>query len=208
MNIRLAFLLIFLSFTHSFFSQTVTKDKTPSINQTSKTQTEQDNYIKILWLDENRFIQLNEDYIKTVTNQQRAALGYIAAFVGNECEWDGAKNADESNLKCKLNYALGFGYQCSDQQLSFLKKWFRKDKKIIENLQSCKKTPTSSSTIQDRFISLNMFTGDGVIKIIYSAVGVDLDKQRQWQWTEESTYSFTENQIIQSDRKNLNGGFY
>jgi hypothetical protein len=208
MNTRLILIVILLSFNTTFFSQTLKNRKTSSTNKVLSDKITPDHYIKILWLDEKRFIQLNEDYIKTLTDQQRAALGLTATVVGNECEWDGDKNADESNFKCKFIFALGLGYQCSDKHLSFLKKWFKNDKKSLEDLQHCSKNPSSSSTVQDRFISLKMSTSDGIIKIIYSAVGVDLDNQQQWKWTEEATYSFTKDQIKQINRKNIEGGFY
>ncbi|MDP4712445.1 MAG: hypothetical protein NWS63_14690, partial [Saprospiraceae bacterium] len=32
---------------------------------------------------------LDEEYCKTIPDAERAALGYVATFIGNECEWDG-----------------------------------------------------------------------------------------------------------------------
>lgn len=196
MNIRIFFSAVILIFSNLLFSQ--------AKNQNTVTQ---DNFVKILWLDKTGKLQINEEYIKTITNQQRAALGYIATSVGNDCYWDGDKKTDESNLKCKFLWALNLGYQCSDTHLSFLRKWFKDDKYIIERLQNCTKTE-SSAKIQDRFIELKMVTNNKTIKIIYTAIGFDLETQQKWKWSEESTYSFTENGIKQTDRKNINGGIY
>ncbi|MEO8535747.1 MAG: hypothetical protein ABI441_18465, partial [Flavobacterium sp.] len=88
MNLRLFFLLIFLSFKTVSFSKTLNKETTPPIIS--------DNSVKIFWLDENGTFHINETYIKTLTEQQRAALGYITTFVGNDCDWDGDKKTDES----------------------------------------------------------------------------------------------------------------
>lgn len=207
MNLRLLFLSTFLSFSTPFFSQTLNNQKTTSINKGHQNKAAQDIYIKILWLDKNNTIQLNENYIKKLTNQQRAALGYIATFIGNECDWDGDKKADESNLKCKLLSALNLGYQCSETHLSFLKEWFKEDKKALEDLQDCKKNE-SSAKIRDQFIELKMATNKNTIKIIYSAIGIDMVHARKWKWTEESTYSFTKTGIKQTDRENIEGSFY
>ena len=206
MNLRLLFLLIFLSFSTPFFSQTLNNQKTTSINEGHQSKATQNTYIKILWLDKNNTIQLNENYIKTLTNQQRAALGYIVTFIGNECYWDGDKKTDENNLKCKLLTALNLGYQCSDTHLSFLKEWFKEDKKVLEDLQDCKKNE-SSAKIRDQFIELKMATNKNTIKIIYSAIGIDMVHARKWNWTEESTYSFTKTEIKQTDRENIEGSF-
>lgn len=205
MNIRLLTLLFFFSFYSSVFSQTNTL--TPkTVNQSSTENTSQDIYIKILWLDQNGTLQLNTNYIKTLTDPQRAALGYIASDVSNECYWDGDKNADGSNLKCKFLSALNLGYQCSEKHLSFLKKWFSEDHKVLERLQYCQKTE-SSAKIQDHFSEVKMITTKDTIKIIYSAIGEDSEKQKTWRWQEESTYSFTKTGIKQINRKNINGEY-
>lgn len=205
MNIRLLTLLFFFSFYSSVFSQTNTL--TPkTVNQSSTENTSQDIYIKILWLDQNGTLQLNTNYIKTLTDPQRAALGYIASDVSNECYWDGDKNADGSNLKCKFLSALNLGYQCSEKHLSFLKKCFSEDHKVLERLQYCQKTE-SSAKIQDHFSEVKMITTKDTIKIIYSAIGEDSEKQKTWRWQEESTYSFTKTGIKQINRKNINGEY-
>lgn len=116
------------------------------------------------------------------------------------------KKADGSNLKCKFLSALNLGYQCSETHLSFLKKWFKEDTKVLDRLQYCNKTE-SSAKIQDHFIEIKMITTKETIKILYSALGEDLDKQKTWSWQEESTYSFTKTGIKQINRKNINGEY-
>jgi hypothetical protein len=206
MNLRLLFLLIFLCLSIPFFSQTLNNQKTTSINKENQSKILENTYIKILWLDKNNTIQLNENCIKTLTNQQRAALGYIVTFIGNECYWDGDKKNDESNLKCKLLTALNLGYQCSETHLSFLKEWFKEDKKVIEDLEYCEKKE-SSAKIRDQLIELKMATNQNTIKIIYTAIGVDMIHSKNWKWTEESTYSFTKSEIKQTHRENIYGSF-
>ncbi|WP_417941388.1 hypothetical protein [Flavobacterium sp. RS13.1] len=206
MNLRLLFLLIFLCLSIPFFSQTLNNQKTTSINKENESEILENTYIKILWLDKNNTVQLNENCIKTLTNQQRAALGYIVTFIGNECYWDGDKKNDESNLKCKLLTALNLGYQCSETHLSFLKEWFKEDKKVIEDLEYCEKKE-SSAKIRDELIELKMATNQNTIKIIYTAIGVDMIHSKNWKWTEESTYSFTKSEIKQTHRENIYGSF-
>lgn len=203
MNIRLLTLLFLSIFSTSVFSQNNAISST-TVNKSATENESQDIYIKILWLDNTGTLQFNTNYIKTLTDQQRAALGYIATDVSSECNWDGAKKADRSNLKCKFLSALNLGYQCSEIHLSFLKKWFKEDTKVLDRLQYCNKTE-SSAKIQDHFIEIKMITTKETIKILYSAVGEDLDKQKTWSWQEESTYSFTKTGIKQINRKNING---
>lgn len=90
MNIRLLTLLFLSIFSTSVFSQNNAISST-TVNKPSTENESQDIYIKILWLDNTGTLQLNTNYIKTLTDQQRAALGYIATDVSSECNWDGAK---------------------------------------------------------------------------------------------------------------------
>jgi len=205
MNIRLLTLLFLSVFSTSVFSQNNAISST-TVNKSATENESQDIYIKILWLDNTGTLQLNTNYIKTLTDQQRAALGYIATDVSSECNWDDAKKADGSNLKCRFLSALNLGYQCSETHLSFLKKWFKEDTKVLDRLQYCNKTE-SSAKIQDHFIEIKMITTKETIKILYSALGQDLDKQKTWSWQEESTYSFTKTGIKQINRKNINGEY-
>jgi len=204
MSSRFLFLLFFLSFYNAAFSQT---SKLQTVKKEAEAKTVQNNFVEILWLDKKGVLQINEDYIKTITNAQRAALGYITTNIGNDCYWDGEKKADESNLKCKFLSALNLGYQCSETHLSFLRQWFKKDPEVLKNLETCTKT-ASSDKIQDRFVGLRMSTTNNTIKIVYGAMGMDTETQKRWRWIEESIYSFTEKEIKQIKRKNLQGGFF
>lgn len=205
MNIRFIALLLFLSFNTASFSKPLFRHKVLPAPEKSDATILSDHDIKIFWL-ENGVFHLNENYIKTLTGQQRAALGYIATFVGNDCDWDGDKKTDESNLKCKLLSALDLGYQCSEKHLSFLKEWFKGDQKILEDLKDCKRTPNSAN-IQDSFIEIRMLTVNNTITITYSAIGFDLNSKNKWKWTEESIFTFTKNEIKHTSRKNIDGGF-
>lgn len=206
MNLRLLFLTLVLSFNYSVFSQT----KEPhDINKQSdnKTVPPQTDYVKILWLNKQGVLQLNEDYIKTLTDPQRAALGFVTTGVDHDCYWDGDKKADENNLKCKFLWALNLGYQCSETHLGFLKKWFKEDPEVLDRLQYCSKNETTPKN-KEFFLWLKMATTDNNIKIIYSAAGIDSDTNSNWKWTEASSYSYTNTGIKQISRKNLDGGFF
>lgn len=80
-------------------------------------------------------IFLNIDYINSMTSQEKAAIGYVSTYIGNECWWDGEANDDRSNLDCKIITALGLGYQCSESHLGFLRKWFSTDYEVLSELE-------------------------------------------------------------------------
>lgn len=160
--------------------------------------------IKFLWR-ENVFnkaldaevneIILNKNYLKTVTDPERAALAYVATFIGNECLWDGQANDSRSNLGCKILTALNLGYQCSEQHLGFLRNWFRNNKGILKELENCPTTP-DGATIQDTFDEIEIETSDNKIIVFFKAQGINLREGKSWNWTEKHFFEFRKNELI------------
>jgi hypothetical protein len=130
-------------------------------------------------------IFLNIDYINTMTNQEKAAIGYVATFIGNECWWAGEANDDRSNLDCKIITALGLGYQCSEDHLGYLRKWFSDDKDVLSELEksNCPTTPYTA-TIQDTFDKIVINTKENSISIYYEAGAVNVREQESSKWSE------------------------
>ena len=168
-------------------------------NTTLKTnETLKDKTIKFLWR-ENKYdetlkdtfntISINEDFCKTITEPERAALGYVATFIGNECNWDGDYKNDRSNLKCKILTALNLGYQCSDKHLGFLRQMFKNDPKVLEELKSenCPTTP-DGATIQNTFDEIVLTTKGNEILIFFKVSGMNLREAKSWSWTETDRF--------------------
>lgn len=147
------------------------------------------------WKTEINSIELNQEYIHTISEPEKAVLAYIATSIGNECEWDGKANEYRSNLKCKILWALNLGYQCSNTHLDFLRFWFRNDSKIMDELTSCPTTP-DGSTIQDTFDEINIEILNNKIFVFFKASGINMREGKSWNWTEKHTYEFKLNEII------------
>lgn len=163
-----------------------------------------DKKVKFLWREKKyneevkadvSSIVLNEDYIKTISDPERAVLGLIATFVGNECAWDGEAKEDRSNLKCKILWALDLGYQCSSKQMDFLRKWFRAESKILEELKNCPTTP-DGATIQDTFDEINLEVKGNQILVSFKANGINLRDATSWNWTEDHTYELRGDELF------------
>lgn len=151
-------------------------------------------------------IFLNLEYINAMTNQEKAAIGYVSTFIGNECWWDGDANADRSNLDCKIITSLGLGYQCSETHLGFLRKWFSSDKDVLSELENsnCPTTPYTA-TIQDTFDKIVLTTKGDSISVYYEASAVNLREQESWEWSETVYFSVTTNnlRIINKDKSEV-----
>lgn len=155
--------------------------------------------LKFLWRDSAASIVINQDFCKTMTDPEKAALGYVATFIGNECWWDGDYSDKRDNLKCEILAALNLGYQCSDKHLGFLKQWFKNDSIVLKQLEACPTTP-NTSTIQDTFDEIILMTKGNEIVISFKASGVNMREADSWTWT-ETDYFQVNNSSIQLIKK-------
>ncbi|WP_155845733.1 hypothetical protein [Chryseobacterium gregarium] len=151
-------------------------------------------YDKELSTDINTII-LNKNYIKSISDPEKAALAYAATFIGNECGWDGKADDNRGNLKCKILTALNLGYQCSDQHLGFLRFWFRNNQEIMKELENCPTTP-DGATVQDTFDEINLQITGNKITVFFKASGVNLREGKSWNWTEKHFFEFKKNELL------------
>lgn len=141
-------------------------------------------------------IFINQDYLNSMSNAEKAALGYVATFIGNECWWDGDANHDRSNLDCKVISALGLGYQCSEEHLGFLRKWFSTDKRVLSELEkdNCPTTPYTS-TIQNSFDEIIVKTKGNLIMLEYKVSAVNLREGQSSSWSEWAHFKISTNDV-------------
>ena len=168
------------------------------------------NSVKVLWRDtvydeelktDINTIVLNKEYQKNITQPERAALGYVATFVGNECEWDGRNpNESRSNLECKLLTYLDLGYQCSDRHLDFLNQWFSKDSVSIEKLKRCTTIP-NGATMQSTFdeILLETNTQNQIITITYKVKVINVRESSVIRYITTDIFKYNSEGIILVD---------
>lgn len=162
-----------------------------------------DKKVKFLWRETHyveeyktdiNYIILNEEYIRTISEPEKAALAYVATFIGNECEWDG-KPDNRSNLKCKILWALDLGYQCSQTHLGFLRSWFKNNDGIMKELENCPTTP-DGATVQDTFDEIQIEVKGNKITVFFNANGFNSREGKSWNWTETHFFEFNENELI------------
>lgn len=164
-----------------------------------------DKTVKFLWREDKYDEELNatfssividEEFCKTISDPERAALGYVATFIGNECEWDGEYREDRSNLKCKILTSLNLGYQCSDKHLGFLRKMFQQDAAVLGELKTgdCPTTPDGANS-QNTFDEINLTVKGNQLLVSFKANGVNLRSGESWSWTETNIFLVQGNTI-------------
>jgi len=179
--------LIVLAFSVSAFANAAYGKHTNTQESTDKT-------VKFLWRDRNDSIVINEEYCKTISAPEKAALGYVATFIGNECWWDGKCKDDRSNLKCKILTSLDLGYQCSEKHLGFLRQWFKNDTASLNELENCGTMP-DGSTVEDTFNKIILTRKGNQILVFFRATGIDGHDGTGWNWSETDYFQIYNDNI-------------
>ncbi|MCA0426170.1 MAG: hypothetical protein LCH37_01930 [Bacteroidetes bacterium] len=135
--------------------------------------------VKVLWRDSSAKLVINQTYCKGISEPEKAAIGYVATFVGNDCEWEG----NTENLKCSVISALNLGYQCSETHLGFLRNWFKGDTAVLNELENCPQTP-NTATVQESFDELEISSNGNTIVVFYKASGINLREGKSWNYSE------------------------
>lgn len=127
-------------------------------------------------------IKLDESYFSGITEPERAVLGYLASTIGNECYAETGKQ----NVKCKILTALNMGYQCSEENKTFLKGWFRDDASIVSQIENCK--PTVPSTVEKTFDEVKISTSDNTIKVELKGLKLNIKENSASKWSESLSF--------------------
>lgn len=184
-------------------SKVVERNNTNTNIDLTEQKNKTDKVIEFLWREDQydeelkgiyNLITINTEFCKIITEPEKAALAYVATFIGNECSWDGKATAGRTNLKCKILTALELGYQCSEKHLGFLRQWFRNDEKIVQELESCPTIP-DGATVQDTFDEITLTVKGDQIVVSFKAHGVNIREGRRWRWTQSDYFEFRENEI-------------
>ena len=139
-------------------------------------------------------ICIDTNYCRKISSAEKAAIGYVATFIGNDCQWDGDYKEDRSNLKCEILSALNLGYQCSEQHLGFLRKYFQGDSIALKELENCPTTPFTA-TIQESFDEIKITTKGNLISVFFIADGVNFREQKAWKWSETDYFEVSRDHI-------------
>lgn len=208
------FSILFISCGQTFNSNDTNKDTAHNAQSdlTANNYTPKDSTIKVLWRediydtmlkDTVSTIILNDNYFKHISDAERAAIAYVATFVGSECDWNGEANDSFTNLNCKVIRALDLGYQCSDKHLNFLRHWFRNDTTFLKKLNDCPIIPFTA-THQNTFVYLTIKTNTGSIKVDYEAGWTNGPEADSGEWTESILFKVNNGELIVLNKNTKN----
>ncbi len=139
-------------------------------------------------------IKLDESYFSGITEPERAVLGYLASTIGNECYAE----TGNQNVKCKILTALNMGYQCSEENKTFLKNWFRDDASIVSQIENCK--PTVPSTVEKTFDEVKISTADNTIKVELKGLKLNIKENSASKWSESMSFKIDGDKVTLLER--------
>ncbi|WP_375324074.1 hypothetical protein [Flagellimonas sp. GZD32] len=145
---------------------------------------------------------INASFCENISNPEKAALGFVAYDIGNECEGGYDSEGNENVLWCRIGSALDLGHQCSDRQLSFLRKWFAKDTVALKKLESCPTMP-NTATIQTTFneILIQNNEAEKTITVSYKVTGINTRDSKSWDWSQIDVFEYNAENIVLVDSK-------
>ncbi len=127
-------------------------------------------------------IKLDENYFASISEPEKAVLGYLASTIGNECFTEGSKE----NVKCKILSALNMSYQCSESNKIFLKNWFRDEASIVSQIENCR--PTLPSTVEKTFDEVKISTADNIVKVSLKGLKLNIKENSVSRWSESMSF--------------------
>lgn len=127
-------------------------------------------------------IKLDENYFASISEPEKAVLGYLASTIGNECFTDGSKD----NVRCKILTALNMSYQCSETNKTFLKNWFRDEASILSQIENCR--PTLPETVEKTFDEVKISSADNVVKVSLKGLKLNIKENTASKWNQSFAF--------------------
>ncbi|WP_149303556.1 hypothetical protein [Pareuzebyella sediminis] len=145
---------------------------------------------------------INQSYLHNITPPEKAALTFVAYEIGNDCEWGYDSDVNGRVLWCRIVSALDLGYQCSDKQLNFLRKWFSKDTVALKKLERCPTLP-NTATVQTTFdeILIQNNEAEKTITVDYKVTGINMRESSSWPYSQTDVFEYGSEHIILIDSK-------
>ncbi len=146
---------------------------------------------RVLWREEPmQRLKVNEDFIARSPEHVRAILAFLSTRAGTACqqtepnvvtvdlndpdllEMELADLFTPAKLTCELSSEIGFDDQCSDEHIAFVKKWFRRDSAVFQELNKCARVPATAGR-QRVFSAIEIEEKGNVVDVRYTITHMD-----------------------------------
>ena len=143
-----------------------------------KSPTLKDKTISFLVAGNNSKFLINQEYCNTISEYERAALGYVALLNGTmNTYYD-----KTTNKECTMRSALNLDNEFSDKYKNYMLFWFRNDERSLKDLKNC--SPISASykgaSIYYYFQQIILKVNGNKISIFFKAEYLNRDRSSTW----------------------------
>ena len=133
--------------------------------------------------------KVNFKNLQNLEDSEKAIISMYLFAYGNACD----KKKDIA--KCQILNTLKIDDECNNKHISFLKKWFNKDKLLLIKLKNCPTLPQNSS-IQNQFESLKLSKQLDTLTIIYNISGLNNSQEKSWNFHRKDRYLIKKTSLI------------
>lgn len=146
---------------------------------------------RVLWREDPlQQLKVNSDFISASPEHIRAILAFLSTRAGTACQQTeptvvtvdlndpellNMKLADmftPAKLTCELSAGIGFDDQCSDEHIAFVKKWFRRDAAVFQEVEKCARVPATAA-LQRVFSAIEMKEDGNAVEVRYAITQTD-----------------------------------
>lgn len=154
-----------------------------------------DTSVKVMWHTTNTTV-FNSDYLDTMSDPERAAIGFLSAFI----KTDSGTKLNYSKAGTKLRPLLSYEQKAKEKKLSFLKQWFRYDKNCLSKLESDETFCDSRKEFEE--IDLTV-TSDTITVLFIAKENIPGGISR---WRQEDTFKLDQNnlQLVEEKQSAIN----
>ena len=144
----------------------------------------------------------NKAYIQNMPDDEKAAIVFVLSFVENGCYWeDGSISMDDDKLICEGLSSLGFKYQHSPEQISFLKSWFVNDSESLKKIDACPRS-FPGTTIFTTINAIRLVKNGDKIEVFATKETYNYRAQKSTKWTDVYTFlSFNNSIVLQKEER-------
>lgn len=166
-----------------------TAANTNSFTADTQTYLLRDTAVKVMWHTKSNdaigTTVFNSDYLDTMSDPERAAIGFVSAFIRT----DTGMRVNYSKGGRKLIPLLLFEQKANEKKISFLKQWFRYDKECLDKLESA----SAFCDSQKEFEEINLIVNTDTITVLFTAK--ENTSEGITRWRQEDTFKLDQNNL-------------
>ena len=133
---------------------------------------------------------VNQQYLSTLDNAEKALLQYYLFAYGNSCN-----SNSKNNLKCLLLSKLNIKDECETSQINFLRSWFGNNMLMNLKLNKCPQLP-SEGAVKNTIDKIVLSRKVDTLTIVIKVRGVNNLQEKYWDIEQTDSFLIKKNTLV------------